>query len=162
MTGAPPVEASVTTADFVECYRAHYPWVIRALGLGGADPGAAEDIAQEAFARSLVHWRRVRRGSNPPGYVYRTAFRLYARRANLHEEELPREGVATADLQQEAATRLTVQSALAAMPPRRRLCATLCFIVGFTPGETADALGIAEGTVRKQLELAREALRAVL
>jgi len=136
--------------------------VIRALRLGGADAGAAEDIAQEAFARSLVHWRRVRRGRNPPGYVYRTAFRLYARRADLREEELPNEAGATADIQQETATRLSVESGLATMPPRRRLCATLCFIVGFTPGEAADALGIAEGTVRKQLEAARDTLRSAL
>jgi RNA polymerase sigma-70 factor (ECF subfamily) len=162
MTGAPPVEATLTTADFVECYRAHYPRVIRALRLGGADSGAAEDIAQEAFARSLVHWRRVRRGSNPPGYVYRTAFRLYARRADLREEELPSDAGATADIQHEAATRLGVEAVLQVMPPRRRVCATLCFIVGFTPVEVAEALGIAEGTVRKQLEAARDTLRAAL
>jgi RNA polymerase sigma-70 factor (ECF subfamily) len=129
--------------------------------LGGADPAAAEDVAQEAFARTLVHWLRVRRGSNPPGYVYRTAFRLYARRVRPSEELGDATGFVP-DLQGEAATRLTVEAALASMPPRRRLCATLCFIVALTPREAGEALGIAEGTVRKQLELARETLRQAL
>jgi RNA polymerase sigma-70 factor (ECF subfamily) len=161
MTGASPVDAVVTTDDFAECYRAHYARLTRALCLGGADPGTAEDVAQEAFARTLVHWLRVRRGSNPPGYVYRTAFRLYARRVPA-TEELRETTRSAPDLQGEASTRLSVEAALAAMPPRRRLCATLCFIVAMTPAEAGEALGIAEGTVRKQLELARDALRPVL
>ena len=62
--------------DFVTVYEAHYPRLVRALEIGGLDRPAAEDVAQEAFARTLGHWRRVRLGTNPPGYVYRTAFRL--------------------------------------------------------------------------------------
>ena len=38
----------------------------------------------------------------------------------------------------------------------------LCFVIGLTPKEAGRSLGIAEGTVRKQLGLAREALRQVL
>src|SRR5205823_3740447 len=50
---------------------------------GTIDRAAAEDIAQEAFARTLGHWRRVRQGTNPAGYVYRVAFRLLRRRGGL-------------------------------------------------------------------------------
>jgi RNA polymerase sigma factor (sigma-70 family) len=53
--------------------------LVRALELAGAPRPAAEDVAQEAFARMLTHWRRVRTGSNPAGYAYRTAFRLLSR-----------------------------------------------------------------------------------
>ena len=73
------VEAQQTTSDFVECYLMHYRRLVRALRLGGADPATAEDLAQEAFARALARWRRVRKGANPPGYVYRTGFRLLQR-----------------------------------------------------------------------------------
>ncbi|MCA1692656.1 MAG: hypothetical protein LC733_10840 [Actinobacteria bacterium] len=54
--------------------------------LTGARRDDAEDVAQEAFARTLSRWRRVRTGSNPPGYVYRVAFRLL-RRAQPHPED---------------------------------------------------------------------------
>src|SRR5438105_3769771 len=65
--------------DFVEVYRAHYGRLVRALELAGAGRATAEDLAQEAFARTYRHWRRVREGLNPSGYPYRVAFRLAAR-----------------------------------------------------------------------------------
>jgi DNA-directed RNA polymerase specialized sigma24 family protein len=52
--------------DFVTVYEAHYPRLVRALQIGGLDRPSAEDVAQEAFARTLGHWRRVRLGTNPP------------------------------------------------------------------------------------------------
>jgi hypothetical protein len=47
-----------------------------------ASPGRrhGRGLAQEALARTLVRWRRVRRGTNPAGYVYCVSFRLLARR----------------------------------------------------------------------------------
>jgi DNA-directed RNA polymerase specialized sigma24 family protein len=73
--------------DFVTVYESHYPRLVRALEIGGLDRASAEDVAQEAFARTLVHWRRVRLGTNPPGYVYRTAFRLS--RSHWKQEHAP-------------------------------------------------------------------------
>src|SRR4051794_23618160 len=65
--------------DYVELYRHHYGRLIRALELAGAAPPTAEALAQEAFARTYRHWRRVREGLNPIGYPYRVAFRLLSR-----------------------------------------------------------------------------------
>jgi RNA polymerase sigma-70 factor (ECF subfamily) len=148
------------TTDFVECYRVHYPRLLRALRLAGADPSTAEDLAQEAFARALVRWRRVRRGANPPGYVYRTGFRLLARRRAPSSELTDSATPAGPGPEGEATTRVAVAAVLAAMPPRRRQCATLCLVVGLSVHEAAEALGIADGTVRKHLDEARAALRA--
>lgn len=151
--------------DFIEIYTAHYERLVRALEIGGLGRPAAEDVAQEAFARMLYHWHRVRLGTNPPGYAYRVAFRL-ARRTLSREQgrHQPLEGdvTAPADVAGEVAARTAVETALAAMPPRRRACAVACLLSGLTTKDAARALGIAEGTVRKQLEHARETLRAVL
>jgi RNA polymerase sigma factor (sigma-70 family) len=134
---------------------------VRALEISGLDRTAAEDVAQEAFARTFGHWRRVRLGTNPPGYAYRVGFRL-ARRTFRRDDALVVEPVASGDLASEVATRQTVERALATMPPRRRSCAVMCLMSGLTTKEAARALGIAEGTVRKQLELARRTLRELL
>jgi RNA polymerase sigma factor (sigma-70 family) len=144
--------------DFVTVYEAHYPRLVRALEIGGLDRPSAEDVAQEAFARTLGHWRRVRLGSNPPGYVYRTAFRL-SRSHWKSEQASDLEQVSRSDTAAEAVSNLGLENALSRMPARRRACAMLCFVVGLTPKEAARSLGIAEGTVRKQLGLAREGLR---
>ena len=144
--------------DFVAVYEAHYARLVRALEIGGLDRPSAEDVAQEAFARTLGHWRRVRLGTNPPGYVYRTAFRLS--RIHWKRDLAPEtERASNSDTAAEAVSNLGLEAALGRMPARRRACATLCFVVGLTPKEAGRSLGIAEGTVRKQLGLARDELR---
>lgn len=165
---AAPVPASPTAelpvADFVDCYRAHYPRLVRALRLAGADAQAAEDAAQEAFARTLVHWPRVKRGPNPTGYVYTAGFRLLARaqrKAFRNYDAIastgPPDPTASA-----ASSSVALEAALAAMPRRRRECAVLCLVVGLPAREAAAALGIADGTVRRHLDEARRDLAAVL
>ena len=147
--------------DFVTVYEAHYSRLVRALEIGGLDRPSAEDVAQEAFARTLGHWRRVRLGTNPPGYVYRTAFRL-SRSHWKREYTLEPDQVSGSDTAAEAVSNLDLEAAMRRMPTRRRACAMLCFVVGLTPKEAARSLGIAEGTVRKQLGLARDDLRHLI
>jgi RNA polymerase sigma factor (sigma-70 family) len=154
-------EGVLRTTDFVDCYQTHYRRLVRALRLSGADAATAEDITQEAFARALVHWRRIRKGSNPPGYVYTTGFRLLQRALRRAEPpptitmQVPR-----APTESTALTVLAVEGALGTMPPRRRACAVMCLVVGLPVSDAASALGIAPGTVRKHLEEARRDLQA--
>jgi RNA polymerase sigma-70 factor, ECF subfamily len=166
------VQGRQTTADFVECYVMHYRRLVRALRLGGADEATAEDLAQEAFARALARWRRVSKGANPPGYVYRTGFRLLQRsrrRSGLEAPPASEPGTpgtrrapgppATPGADTTAAALVDFEAALDQMPPRRRACAVMCMVVGMSVAEAGDALGIADGTVRKHLEEARSDLR---
>ncbi|HVC25078.1 MAG TPA: sigma-70 family RNA polymerase sigma factor [Acidimicrobiales bacterium] len=158
--------------DFVTLYEIHYPRVVRALELGGASRPDAEDVAQEAFARTLSHWRRVRRGTNPAGYLFTVAFRL-ARRRRAVTLVLDDGGGAVAgalaapsglagDMAGLAVARADLATALRAMPSGRRACAVLCIVAGASPRDAGRALGIAESTVRKQLERARVELRSAL
>ena len=156
----PPVALPIPASeDFTDLFREQYPRLIRALRLAGADQWQAEDIAQETFARTLGHWRRVRGGSNPAGYLYRTAFRLLRRRGLVpvvdDEDRVDVSGVGPADA---AAFGVDLERVLAAMPPRRRACVILCWLLEAPTSEAADALGIADGTVRKHLEVARRGL----
>ena len=150
----------------MECYTRHYGRLVRVLRLSGADPGTAEELAQEAFARALNKWGRISRGDNPPGYVYTTGFRLLrrhlARAARWDIEEpaqLERAPAVPADA--EPATRLAVEAILAVMPPKRRACAVMCLLSGLTSKEAGKALGIADGTVRKHVEEARKDLAPI-
>jgi RNA polymerase sigma factor (sigma-70 family) len=157
--GRPVALPVPTSEDFVDLFREQYPRLVRVLRLAGADQWQAEDIAQETFARTLGHWRRVRGGPNPPGYLFRTAFRLLRTRGllpALDDDDRPDDrAVSPADA---AAYGVDLDRALAAMPPRRRACAVLCWLLEAPTAEAAAALGIAEGTVRKHLEAARRDL----
>lgn len=155
---APPGGAG----DFVAVYRCHYPRLVAALGVAGADRPAAEDLAQEAFARAYRHWRRVSTGPNPAGYVYTVGFRLLRRKGGLPdlplgEQDAPSEGSEDATL-----TGVSVAEAVAAMPPRQRACAALCLYLGLGADEAADVLGIEASTVRVQVHRARDRLRQAL
>ena len=148
----------VSSDDFVDLFTSQYPKLVGALRVAGpVDKAAAEDIAQEAYARTLGHWRRVRQGTNPAGYVYRVAFRLLRRRGGLRASQLDDVEVASAGPSTEdtAVANVSAARALAAMPPRRRACAALCWYLGFTSEEAAAILGIDAATVRTHLERAR-------
>jgi RNA polymerase sigma-70 factor (ECF subfamily) len=156
-------EGTQTTSDFVECYLMHYRRLVRALRLGGADPATAEDVAQEAFARALARWRRVRKGVNPPGYVYTTGFRLLQRSqrrsATTQAGGVPEAAVGAPGVDAAATFSVALEDALAQMPPKRRACAVMCLVVGMSVHEAGEALSIADGTVRKHLDEAKRDLR---
>lgn len=142
--------------DFVQMYRAEYRRVVRALELAGAGRPTAEDLAQEAFARTLARWRRVRGGDNPAGYVYRVAFRLWSRHCRDGDRPHPAGAVQPADATAEnATTHADVDHSLAEMPLRRRTCAVLCLVLGYTPTEAGEVMRIKASTVRKHLDQAR-------
>jgi DNA-directed RNA polymerase specialized sigma24 family protein len=156
-TSEPLPEAA--SDDFVELFTSQYSRLLGVLRISGAAGSAAEDLAQEAFARTLGHWRRVRQGTNPAGYLYRVAFRLLKRRVGPAEDPLgdidnPAAGPGPEDI---AVASVGAALALGAMPPRRRACAALVWYLGFTSEEAGAILGIDGATVRTQLERARRA-----
>jgi RNA polymerase sigma-70 factor (ECF subfamily) len=162
----PAAETSLSTTDFAECYVLHYNRLVRALRLGGADAASAEDVAQEAFARAFGRWKRVSKGTNPAGYVYVTGFRLLQRSLRRESRwdvgEMPDQPMIrsmygqAADTATTATLNVALEAVLARMPPRRRACAVMCLVVGLPVNEAGEALGIADGTVRKHLEEARK------
>ena len=148
--------------DFVGIYEAHYPRSLCAPSRSGVWTGRPPRTShrRRSPGRSGTGGGSGS-GTNPPGYVYRTAFRL-SRSHWRREDTLPPEQASRNDTAAEAVSNLALEAALGQMPARRRACATLCFVVGLTPRETARTLGIAEGTVRKQLGMARDDLRHLI
>jgi DNA-directed RNA polymerase specialized sigma24 family protein len=80
-------DTEVSPVTFEDFFRAEYRSVARALVIVAGDAAAAEDLAQEAFARTYERWDRVREMGSPAGYVYRAAL-------NVHRSRLRRAGVA--------------------------------------------------------------------
>lgn len=152
--------------DFEAFYRDHYRRVVLSLRVAAGSGPDAEDLAQEAFARTLARWAKVRGGSNPAGYVYRVAFRLQSRRTRRlwhHRRALdaePRDRRSTApELWGEVAA---LRGALARLPPACRRAAALCLLAEMTATEAAAVLGVSASTVRTQLQRAREVLVAAI
>lgn len=155
-----PTVAQYSTDDFADFYRSGYPKLVAALRLAGATDGA--DLAQEAFARTLRHWRRVCQGSNPAGYVTTVAFRLLRRHRRGQAVPLDDSHGTVAGPEAATVVAMSVKAALAAMPARRRRSAVLCLYLEMSAEEAAEAMGVRPSTVRVQLHRARNDLRAAL
>jgi RNA polymerase sigma factor (sigma-70 family) len=146
------------TADFSEFYRDHYQRLVASLSFASPHRHDIEDVAQEAFARVCARWPRVSRGSNPPGYLYRVAFRLLFRRAR------PRPAAASSPPvhRDSPVIDVVVRDALELLPPKQRAVAVLCIYLEVQPNEAAKIMRLRPSTVRVHLHRVRQTLMAVL
>ena len=154
--------------DFDRLYRTAYPRVYRTLTAILADPGAAEDCAQDAFVQAFGAWKRWRPDAPAEAWVHRIAVNRaisYRRTARLRGvgEILRRLGrpVHSTDPSDEA-TRPDLLSALRSIPPKLAAAIVLRHYHGYNNREIAAALGVSERTVGTRLRQAGERLRAVL
>lgn len=151
--------------SFGVTYELHYRRLIGALRLQGLTQQDAEDIAQEAFLRTFGRWVRVRGGTNPAGYVYRTAFRLAKKQTRPTAESIgsstDRQDLSV-DVAARAVASVAIRQALDALSDRQRACVILCHYAGFSSIEAARMLLIRPSTVRVHLHNARELLGRAL
>ena len=149
-------------------YRQERDSLIRALTLVCEDPALAEDSVQEAFARLCIKWKRIRAYDDPAAWVRRVALNLVqdyrrhlARRARLlirldgrSEPQSSSPMVADRDPLLWAAVR--------DLPARQRTALALYYLADLKVAEVAAAMNVSEGTVKRHLDRAREALRMKL
>jgi RNA polymerase sigma-70 factor (sigma-E family) len=127
------------------------------------DPHEAEDLVQEALARTGAAWSRVRNRDNPETYVRTVMVRLMCNRwrrprrerLTARPPETARPDPALGRVDDDAA----VEALLRDLPPRQRAVLVLRYVDGLTEAEIADTLGCARGTVKSQAAKALASLR---
>ncbi|MDP9342224.1 MAG: sigma-70 family RNA polymerase sigma factor [Actinomycetota bacterium] len=145
---------------FQELYRAEFGAVYRAVFLACGDRSVAEDATQEAFARALERWGRLRDRPWVAGWVATTAMNV-ARRSLRRRPGPELEGaVGAAGADPDAAE--DVRRAVRRLPPRQREAVVLHYAMDLPVVEVARLMRCAEGTVKAHLSKAREALRGRL
>lgn len=124
----------------------------------------AEELLQSALVRTAAHWWRVSQGGNPEGYVRRAMINertSWWRRRRPTTSLLP-EHPGLADEPAEAADRLTMAAALAALPVRQRAVVVLRYYHDYSIDEVAEVLRCSPGTVKSQAHHALKRLRELL
>ena len=150
------LDGRVITADFEEFYRTEYaPMVRLARGLVDASE-AAEEIAQDAFARVFERWDRL---DSPGGYL-RTAV-VNGARSELRKREVRRR-VGLGQPRQVPAERDYLVDALDRLAPKRKTALVLRFYAGLSEREIAEAMGVRPGTVKSLLSRGLADLREVI
>jgi RNA polymerase sigma-70 factor, ECF subfamily len=144
---------------FEHLFRAHWPRAYRAALLVVHDAAAAEDIAQEAFLaaiRALDTFDR-RRPFGPwlHRIVVNRAIDWARARALRAEAELGAEP-AVEDVR-ELGDELV--GLLAQLTPEHRAVIVLRHVLGYSPGEIAELLGLPRGTVNSRLRRGLDELK---
>jgi RNA polymerase sigma-70 factor (sigma-E family) len=134
--------------------------------LVGGDTHLAEDLVQETLGRMYVVWGRMGRVDNPAAYaqtVLVRTFLTYRRRRSSRESPaaaLPDR--AGPDTVGDAALRVALLGALAALGPKDRAVLVLRFWEDRSVAETAATLQVSPGAVRTRTTRALARLRAEL
>ena len=125
---------------------------------------AAQDLVQEALARTALAWRRIEQMEDPDAYVRQVLVNQARQRwRQRRTHELPSCSLpepASADGADERADRQALVQALQHLPRRQRAVVVLRFFEQLSVAETAHALKCSEGTVKSQTSRALTALRA--
>ena len=141
---------------FAELYRACYRVAFRLLG----DRAEAQDVAQEALARTYVRWRTVEPYAVP--FACRVATNVaidrLRRGRRLSGDDVPERAAADAYCDE----RVDLQRALRSLPRRQRDVVALRYLADQSEESVAAALGVSVGSVKTHASRGLAALRARL
>jgi RNA polymerase sigma factor (sigma-70 family) len=162
-TTAADVTPSAETVAFPDFYRAHVTRIYRALAVTLGNDDMAREAVDEAMTRAYANWRRVGALDNPPGWVFRVGLNC----ATSWWRKLRREqGVLTEERHPRAAATdpaaFAAREALTLLPFGQRAVIVCRVLLDLSTAETADALGISQGTVKSRLSRGLAALRQAL
>jgi RNA polymerase sigma-70 factor (ECF subfamily) len=140
-------------------FRQHYAplagWCRRMVG----DNEVAHDIAAEAFVRLLGRWTTV---TDPRAYLYTTALNLVRDRWRRSERERVALRKTVTTLETAAAPAPELRMLVESLPKRLQQVVVLHYFADMSVDSVARALGIASGTVKRDLYDARAKLLVLL
>jgi RNA polymerase sigma-70 factor, ECF subfamily len=142
---------------FEELYRSEFQTVFRAVFALCGDASVAEEATQEAFARALARWRRLRDRTWAGGWVTTTAMNV-ARRSLRRRPTAPTPPPEELDV--DASVDLWRQ--VRALPARQQEAVILHYVLDLRVDDSAAAMGCEGGTVKAHLARARATLRTQL
>lgn len=147
--------------QFAAFYEATKDSVFRAVLLARAgETEGAEDAVAEAYERAYLRWDKLAAHPNPTGWVVRTAINHRISMWRRHGRKTS-EGPSTAPMISDAVDPALL-SVIRQLPKGQREVLALRVLLDFSTRQTAETLGVRQGTVKAQLHRALAALRAEL
>ena len=144
-----------------ELFRRHWRRTHRAAFLVVGDSAAAEDIAQESFLAAIRALDRFDRRRPFGPWLHRIAVNRaidFARSRALRRESAISEAPAAVARDPDSLSD-ELLSGLAELTAEHRAVIVLRHLLGYTPGEIGEILGIARGTVNSRLRRGLDRLR---
>jgi RNA polymerase sigma-70 factor (sigma-E family) len=162
--------AATRDADeaLVALYTLHYRRLVRLATLLLHDPGAAEEVVQDAFVALHGRWHRLRDAERADAYLRQAVVngaRSRLRHLKVVDAHRPLPPTAPAGPEQVAvahAERDEVMRALRRLPTRQREALVLRYYGDLSEAEIADAMRISVGAVKSHTARGMAALRTTL
>ena len=151
-----------------EIFEADYARLVNASQALVGDRRDAEDVVQEALARSYTAWNKKGVPPEPAAYVRVAVVNLSrnsARRRSLSRIRRPEPAERIEDPEQAVIDRAEhgrVFAAIASLPRRQRECVALRYLLDASVAQTAEALEISEGSVKTHTHRALRTLETLL
>jgi RNA polymerase sigma-70 factor (sigma-E family) len=152
--------------EFAEFYAATRDDCLRVVLLTAGDRLLAEDLVAEAYTRAWLSWRKVRGLDQPRAWVVRTAlntriswWRRRRREVGLDDQAYDHASPASQDGTYQRSLDTDLVAALRRLPVRQREVVALRLLLDLDTASTAEALGLADGTVGSHLHRALANLR---
>jgi RNA polymerase sigma factor (sigma-70 family) len=126
------------------------------------DRAAAQDVAADALAITLVRWSRIVDLSYRTAWVLRVTANLALRAAKREARATPQAWVnvrGNQGFEHEATLRVALVAALGALPKRQREAIILRYLSDLDEQHVAAILGVSAGTVKTHLHRGSQTLR---
>ena len=158
-------ETDAGGGDFAEFVAGSLPALLRFGHVLTGSPQEAEDLVQEALAKSLRRWRRVR-ADDPVAYVRRVMINTHLTRwrrwgARVRLGDVPEAAIDDAGLRR-GEDWDALRRALALLPSRQRAVLVLRYLEDLPDAAIAALLSCTTGTVRSHAARGLAALRPLL
>jgi RNA polymerase sigma-70 factor (ECF subfamily) len=154
--------------SFERLAEASIAWLYNVAQLMLADSDLAQDAVQETLVGA---WRDLRGLRDPERFdawlrriLVRSVYRVAGgeRRQLQHDRLVTTGALSTPDAAGTLADRDEIDRAFRRIKPEHRAVIVLHHYLGYSDAEAAEALGVAEGTVKSRLHRATAAMRAEL
>lgn len=151
-------------AAFATFYQQNIGALGRTLTAALGDSQIAQEAAQEAMARACERWEKIEKYDNPTGWCYRVAMNWATSRWRKRRREVitdtmpPPAAVEGPDFELHDRLKIALQT----LSIDHRSVIVLRLVEDWSISETAEALGIAPGTVQSRYARALTRLRAEL
>lgn len=163
---APAAEPAMDSEAFAAFYERSSAQLWAYLARASGDPALADDLSQESYLRFLCAESPQDGEVASRKYLFRIASNLlrdhWRRPRTLPIEELPERNSAARDTSRQTDSRLTLESAIAALRPRDRQLLWLAHAENYSHREIAEITGLGATSIRLLLFRARREMAALL
>jgi RNA polymerase sigma-70 factor (sigma-E family) len=150
--------------EFSAYVAARWPRLVRSAVLLGCSPAEAEDVAQSALLRCLIHWKRVARADDRDAYVHQVLINTFvSSRRRRWQAEKPVAAVPDSvapDALASVEVADVVLRALDRLPTEQRVAVVLRYYLDMSEAQMVEVLNVRTGTVKSRLARALAALGA--